>query len=338
MHGERRVLFTGDRPNGPMHIGHYVGSIRNRLALQGRHDQYVMIADHLALTDNIDNPADIARNVVQIGLDYLATGIDPARTTIFVQSRVEALAALTTLYLNLVPAGSLLANPSRNEEVARRGFGDDAPAGMFTYTVSQVADITAFDADGVPVGADQVPLVEFAADVAQRFNARFGRPGEPVLVVPEPISPDMGRLPGIDGRPKMGKSLRNAIYLSDHPDVVTEKIMRIALHPHGADPDAGVDPATCPPFVYLREFHPEPADVAELAAAYRDGRIDDTELRLILLDVMQEFLAPIRKRRAEFDADQAEVLHILRAGSERAATKANTTLDRARKAMGLHYF
>ena len=330
MHGGKRVLFTGDRPNGPMHIGHYVGSIRNRLAYQGHHDQFIMIADHLALTDNIDDPSEIARNVVQIGLDYLATGIDPALSTVFIQSRVEALSALTTLYMNMVSAGSLLANPTRNEEVSRRGFGDDAPAGMFTYSVSQVADITAFDADGVPVGADQISLVEFSADLVRRFNAKFG----PVLVEPEALSPAMGRLPGVDGRPKMGKSLGNAVYLADNPDVVAEKIGRIAMTADGA----GFDPVTSPPFVYLREFHPVRADVAEIENRYRDGRIGDAEVRRILLDVMQDFLDPIRKRRAEFDADHTEVLRILKAGSERAAQKADATLDRARIAMGLHYF
>lgn len=317
-----------------MHIGHYVGSIRNRLAYQGQHDQYVMIADHLALTDNIDDPSEIARNVVRIGLDYLATGIDPALSTVFIQSRVEALSGLTTLYMNLVSAGSLLANPTGNEEVTRRGFGDDAPAGMFTYSVSQVADITAFDADGVPVGTDQVSLVEFSADLVRRFNGRFGTPDAPVLVEPEALSPKMGRLPGVDGRPKMGKSLGNAIYLSDAPDVVAEKVLGISMTAAGAD----FDPATSPPFVYLREFHPEPSDVTELENRYRDGRIGDDDVRRVLLDVLQDFLDPIRKRHAEYDRDHAEVLRILKAGSERAAAKANVTLDRARAAMGLGYF
>jgi tryptophanyl-tRNA synthetase len=330
--GSRRALFTGDRPNGPMHIGHYVGSIRNRLEYQGRYDQYIMVADYLALTDNIDDPSEIAENVVQIGLDYLATGIDPKLSTPFIQSRVPELPALTTLYMNLVSAGHLLANPTRNEEVTRRGFGDDAPAGMFTYSVSQVADITAFDADTVPVGTDQIPLVEFSAMLVRKFNEQFGK-GKTVIVEPKPLSPKMGRLPGVDGHPKMGKSLGNAIYLADAADTVAEKIRRMAITPPGAD----FDPQTSPPFVYLREFHSDPAEIPAIEEAYRSGAIDDTGLRAIVLDVMQEFLLPIRLRRAEFAADRAEVMRILQDGSDRASAKAAVTLDRVKAAMGLRY-
>jgi tryptophanyl-tRNA synthetase len=316
-----------------MHIGHYVGSVRNRLANQGRYEQFIMVADHLALTDNIDDPSEIAGNVVQVGLDYLATGIDPELSTVFIQSRVLELSALTTLYMNLVSAGHLLANPTRNEEVTRRGFGDDAPAGMFTYSVSQVADITAFDADTVPVGTDQVPLVEFSAMLVRRFNDKFATDG-PVIVEPAALVPPMGRLPGVDGHPKMGKSLGNAIYLSDSEAAVADKIGRIALTPPGAE----FDPATSPPFVYLREFHPDAAEVDRIEQRYRAGELSDDGLRAVLLDTVQSFLAPIRKRRRDFAADRGEVLNILRRGSERAAERAAATLDRATAAMGLKYY
>ncbi|MEW2622035.1 tryptophan--tRNA ligase [Streptomyces sp. NPDC048106] len=333
--GERssaRVLFTGDRPNGPMHLGHYVGSIRNRLACQGQGEQYIMIADHLALTDNIDDPGSIARNVVEVGLDYLATGIDPRLSTPFIQSTVLELAALTTLYMNLVSASYILENPTKNEEVSRRGFGDDAPAGMFTYSVSQVADITAFDADSVPVGTDQVPLVEFSAHLVRAFNERFG----PVIVVPRAVVPPMGRLPGTDGRPKMGKSLGNAIYLSDAPDTVREKILGMATRLTGT-PDGEFDPAVSPPFLYLREFHPDSAEVDALEERYRSGVLSDDALRRAVLDAVETFLGPVRDRRRAYADDPAQVMAMLHEGGDRARAKAAATYDRVKAAMGLRY-
>jgi tryptophanyl-tRNA synthetase len=330
--GRAPVLFTGDRPNGPMHLGHYVGSIRSRLDYQGLGEQYIMIADHLALTDNIADPRDIARNVVEVGLDYLATGIDPRLSTPFIQSTVQELSALTTLYMNLVSAAYILENPTKNEEVTRRGFGEDAPAGMFTYSVSQVADITAFDADSVPVGADQVPLVAFSAHLVRLFNEQFG----PTIVEPAPIVPATGRLPGTDGRPKMGKSLGNAIYLSDHPDEVREKILGMATSLVDVPADE-FDPASSPPFIYLREFHPDQDEVDGLEEHYRVGELGDDALRAAVLDAVEGFLAPVRGRRREFAADPAQVLAMLHEGGDRARTKAAATLERVQIAMGLYY-
>jgi tryptophanyl-tRNA synthetase len=300
-----------------MHLGHYVGSIRSRLAYQGQGEQYIMIADHLALTDNIDNPSTIARNVVEVGLDYLATGIDPAFSTPFIQSGVLELSALTMLYMNMVSSSYILENPTKNEEVTRRGFGEDAPAGMFTYSVSQVADITAFDADSVPVGTDQVPLVEFSAHLVRRFNEQFG----PTIVEPAAVVPDMGRLPGTDGRPKMGKSLNNAIYLSDSADTVREKVLGMAMLLN-ATPEGEFSPAASPPFIYLREFHPDREAVEALAQQYQSGAASEDVVRSAVLDAVEAFLGPVRARRAEYAADRAQVLAILRDGSDRAREKA----------------
>lgn len=288
----KRVFSAADRPDGPMHIGHYVGSISNRLAHQGQHDQYIMIAD--LSTARID---ETARNMLRIGLDHLAVGLDPFLCTLFIQSNVEPLVALGTLFTY---------------------------AGMLPDVANRLAASTAFDADGVLVGADRVTEVEASAELVRSFNRRFGS----VLVEPEPVTPERGRLPGTDGKPRMSRALGNAIYLTDSPDVVTTKVCEIAMTAHGAE----FAPATSPPFVYLREFHPDAADVDELEGRYLAGQVDDFEIRHVLLDVMQDFLDPIRKRRNEFAADPAEVVRILKAGGERAAQKAETTLDRVRSA------
>lgn len=326
------ILFTGDRPNGSMHIGHYVGSLRSRLERQGDCRQYIMIADHLALTDNVDDPSKIAENVVEVGLDYLATGLDPKLSTFFVQSDVLELSALTTLYMNLMSAGDLLSNPTKNEEVTRRGFGHDAPAGMFTYSVSQVADITAFDATLVPVGADQVPLVQFAAMLVERFTELFGA----AITAPAPLVPTMGRLPGTDGAPKMGKSLGNAIYFSDSKADVETKILSMAMRLRGSTTST-FDETASPPFIYLREFHPSSSEVNRLVDQYTRGSISDDRVRQELLDVLQAFLEPIRIRRAELSADRGFVRDQLKTGGDKARDHAAVTLARVKEAMGLAY-
>lgn len=323
---KERIHFTADRPNGRLHIGHYTGSIRSRLAAQQENVQYVMIADMLALTDNIEDPSEIAENVLRMGIEYLALGIDPERSTIFIQSLVPELSALTALYVNLSSAGDILDNPTSNEEVSRRGFGHDAPGGMFLYSISHVADITAFGADTVPVGTDQTGLVEFVAGMARQFNGRFGS----VLVEPVPLVPASGgRLPGYDGRPKMGKSLDNAIYLSDDTDTVRRKIMSM--------PSTVADGSESLPLVYLRQFHEDPAEVAELATRLAAGGFDAGRLREVVVDVLEAFLGPIRASIRMYAEDPSEVLRILTEGSRAARTVAIDTHDRVRTAMGLRY-
>jgi tryptophanyl-tRNA synthetase len=313
------TYFTGDRPNGRLHLGHYVGSMKTRLARQHTGEQYLMIADYLALTDNIDDPRAIAANVLEIGTDYLACGIDPRHTTCFVQSDVLELQALTAIYLNLADCAEILDNTAKNEEIDRRGFGSAAPAGMFTYTVSQVADITAFGADRVPVGTDQIPLVAFAADIVRRFNSAFGS----TLVVPEPDLASTGRLPGFDGRPKMGKSLANTIDLSDSDDTIVDKLAKLPIDLHRPDDAWGV---------YYREF--TGADPQDEAVS---GEVMTARIRSRITEAVNAAIAPIRERRATYAADPAEVARLLTDGGVRASEVATETLRNVKTAAGLRY-
>jgi len=286
------VLFTADRPDGPLHLGHYVGSIKNRLRYQGKYEQYVMIADRLATAD----PDTVSRNVIEVGLDHLAVGMNPALSTVFVQSDVPELPAFAAFYRDLVPAGE--------------------------HEIGRIADITAFGADTVLVGADQVALVRAAADLVRRFNQAFG----PVLVEPTALTPRMGRLPGTDGGAKMSRARHNTIYLSDSPDVVRAKISSMSMTGEAGE---------APPFAYLRELYPESIEVATLEMLYGAGQMTDEEIRAIVLEIVQDFLNPIRRRRAELADDRGEVVRILREGSDRARSKAVGTFDRVRSAMHL---
>ena len=328
----RRTILTGDRPTGALHLGHYVGSLRNRVALQHQYETFVLIADLQALTDHADDPALIRQSVIEVALDYLAVGIDPAVAAIVVQSQVPELAELTMYFLNVVTVARLQRNPTVKEEMRQRGFEADVPAGFFVYPVSQAADITAFGAHLVPVGADQLPMIEQTVEIVRRFNRLYG----PVLVEPEALVPDVGRLPGTDGSAKMGKSLGNAISLSDPADVVVRKVMGMFTDPgHLRVTDPGRIEGN-PVFAYLDAFDPDTSAVAELKTRYRAGGLGDVALKRRLIEVLEGFLGPIRSRRTAFAQDLEPVHAILREGTVRGRARAAGTLMAVRRAMGLY--
>jgi tryptophanyl-tRNA synthetase len=334
--GERRMrktILTGDRPTGPLHLGHYVGSLRKRVELQREHDTYVLIADLQALTDNADEPERIRGNVLEVALDYLAVGLDPATATIVVQSGVPELAELTVYYLNLVNVGRLQRNPTVKEEVKQKGFGENVPVGFFVYPVSQAADITGFKADLVPVGGDQVPMVEQTVEIVRRFNRTY----RPVLVEPTALVSEIERLPGTDGRAKMSKSLGNAIYLSDPADVVARKVMGMFTDPqHVRAEDPGRVEGNAV-FSYLDAFDPDRDGVEALKERYRAGGLGDVAVKKRLVGVLEEFLAPIRQRRAELARDPGAVMGLLREGTVRGREVVSRTVGEVREAMRLDF-
>ncbi|HSA57124.1 MAG TPA: tryptophan--tRNA ligase [Gemmatimonadaceae bacterium] len=318
----REIILTGDRPTGPLHLGHYAGSLRNRVRLQHAHDQTILIADLQALTDHAGRAADVRRNVLELVLDYLAVGIDPAETTIALQSAIPELAELTVLYLNLVTVARLERNPTVRAEVEQRGFRRDIPAGFFVYPVSQAADITALRATLVPVGDDQLPMIEQTNEIVRRLAHLAGRP---VLAECRALLSDTPRLPGVDGR-KAGKSSGNAIALSATPDEI-----RAAVHAMFTDPGhvRASDPGRVEGnvvFAYLRAFDPDTDAVAELEARYQAGGLGDIALKRRLDQVLQELLAPIRARRAELAAHPGEVRALVERGSARARDVAAAVL------------
>lgn len=331
---ERKVVLTGDRPTGPLHLGHYVGSLQNRVELQHSHRQFVIIADMQALTDNADDPTKIQKGVFEVVLDYLAVGIDPNISTIFVQSMVPELAELAMYFLNLVTVARLQRNPTVKEEMKQKGFGANVPAGFLTYPVSQASDITAFKANLVPVGGDQLPMIEQTLEIVRRFNRVYGL----VLVEPEAMVAQIQRLPGIDGKSKMGKSLGNAIYLSDPADVVKQKVMSMFTDPeHIRASDPGRVDGN-PVFSYLDAFDPDKEALEEMKAHYRRGGLGDVKVKKHLITVLEAFLDPIRIRRAEFAQNLDEVANVLRQGTQTARAVAAQTMSEVRTAMGVNYF
>jgi tryptophanyl-tRNA synthetase len=325
------VVLTGDRPTGPLHLGHYAGSLRSRLALQGRCAQTLLIADLQALTDSSGRAAHVARHVPEVALDYLAVGMDPARTTIAVQSRLSALAELTVLYLNLVTVARLERNPTVKTEVELRGFERDIPAGFLCYPVSQAADITGFRATLVPVGDDQLPMIEQTNEIVRRVNRLAG-----ASVLPEcrALLSNTPRLPGIDGR-KASKSLGNAIPLSAATDEIHRLVRAMYTDPgHVRASDPGRVEGNVV-FAYLDAFDPEPTMVEELKERYRGGGLGDAALKQRLEDVLEALIAPMRARRAELARDHAYVVDLLRAGSERANATTESVLRDVRGAFGL---
>jgi tryptophanyl-tRNA synthetase len=325
-----KTILTGDRPTGPLHLGHYVGSLENRVELQREYATYVLIADVQALTDHAEEPELVRRNVVEVGLDYLAVGIDPAAATIVVQSGVPELAELTVYYLNLVTVARLGRNPTVKEEMQQKGFGADVPAGFFVYPVSQAADITAFKADVVPVGEDQLPMIEQTVEIVRRFNRLYGS----TLVEPIALVAKHARLPGTDGQGKMGKSLGNAIFLSDPPDVVSKKVMGMYTDPRHVRAELPGTVEGNPVFSYLAAFDPDTAALGELERRYRAGGLGDVTVKRHLIDVLQAFLAPIRARRSELARDPGQIRQILREGTERGRGVAQQTLGEVRRALG----
>lgn len=336
---ETNTILTGDRPTGKLHIGHYLGSLKNRVKLQneGKYKMFIMIADMQAFTDNARNPEKVRNSLIQVALDYLSVGIDPAKTNILVQSQISALNELTMYYLDLVSVSRLQRNPTVKSEIQQKGFGQSIPAGFLTYPVSQAADITAFKADTVPVGDDQEPMLEQTREIVRTFNSTYNKD---VLVEPEGVFPPkgQGRLPGIDGNAKMSKSLGNCIYLSDSADEVTKKVMSMYTDPdhiHVEDPGK-IEGNTV--FTYLDAFATDTAKVSELKEQYQAGGLGDVKVKRYLNDVLQELLEPIRQRRAEYEKDIPGVYDILKKGSDNANEVANQTLSEVRSAIGVDYF
>jgi len=331
----KTTILTGDRPTGRLHLGHFVGSLVNRIKLQHEHDQYVMIADVQALTDNAENPDKVRKNVLEVALDYLAVGLKPKLNTIFIQSLVPELAELTMYFLNLVTLARLQKNPTVKDEMKQKNFGNNVPAGFLMYPVSQAADITAFKAKLVPVGEDQLPMIEQTNELVRRFNNVYGGNA---LVECEALVSDVARLPGTDGKAKMGKSLNNAIYLSDTSEVIENKIMNMFTDPnHLRVEDPGKVEGN-PVFSYLDAFDPDKKGLAELKAHYRKGGLGDVVVKKRLNGILQDLLTPIRERRQEFEKNPGEVMELLRHGGIKAQSLAAQTMLEVRKAMRLDYF
>lgn len=327
----RKTILTGDRPTGPLHLGHYVGSLKSRVDMQHEHTTYVLIADLQALTDHAEQPESVRGNVLEVALDYLAVGIDPAAATIVVQSGVPELAELTVYFLNLVSVARLGRNPTVKDEMQQKGFDADVPVGFLVYPVSQAADITAFKADVVPVGDDQLPMIEQTVEIVRRFNRLYGQ----VLVEPTALVPEHSRLPGTDGQGKMGKSLGNAIFLSDPTDVVTRKVMGMYTDPRHVRAELPGTVEGNPVFSYLDAFDPDRAGVADIKRRYRAGGLGDVAVKRRLIDVLEGFLAPLRARRMDHAQDPGAVLELLREGTERGRGVAQRTLAEVRRALHL---
>ena len=345
----KKIILTGDRPTGRLHVGHYVGSLKERVRLQntGTYDEvFIMIADAQALTDNAEHPEKVRQNILQVALDYLACGIDPEKATIFIQSAVPELTELSFYYMNLVTVSRVQRNPTVKAEIIQRNFETSVPVGFFCYPISQAADITAFRATTVPDGEDQLPMIEQSREIVRKFNATYGD----TLIEPEIVLPKnqvCQRLPGIDGKAKMSKSLGNCIYLSDDAETVRKKVMSMFTDPtHLRREDPGHVEGN-PVFIYLDAFcRPEhfarflPAyqNLDELKDHYRRGGLGDVTVKRFLCDVMQDELTPIRERRKEWEGRLPEVAEILRRGSEKARATAAETLSDVRAAMQIDYF
>ena len=344
-----KIILTGDRPTGRLHLGHYVGSLKRRVELQnsGEFDKiFIMIADAQALTDNADNPEKVRQNIIEVALDYLSCGLDPSKTNIFIQSQIPQLTELTFYYMNLVTVSRLQRNPTVKSEIQLRNFEASIPVGFFTYPISQTADITAFKATTVPVGEDQEPMLEQAREIVRKFNSIYGE----TLVEPDILLPDNKaclRLPGIDGKAKMSKSLGNCIYLSDTPEEVKRKVMSMYTDPdHIRVEDPGKIQGNCV-FTYLdafsseedfKEFLPDYNNLDELKDHYRRGGLGDVKVKKFLNNVLQKQLEPIRNKRHEYEKDIPGVYEILRKGTEAAYEVAQQTLNEVKASMKINYF
>jgi tryptophanyl-tRNA synthetase len=331
------VILTGDRPTGPLHLGHFVGSLRNRVTYQDQYRQFIMLADAQALTDNMDDIGKVHRNVIEVALDYLAVGIDPAKSTILIQSQIPELAELTFYYLNLVTVARLERNPTVKAEIVQRGFERDIPAGFLTYPASQTADITAFKASIVPVGEDQIPMIEQCNEIVRKFNRTYGQDKD-ILVECKAVVPEVGRLPGIDGRAKMSKSLGNTINLGATADEIRAAVKQVYTDPlHLKVSDPGHLEGNVA-FLYLDAFDTDKEALAEMKAHYVRGGLGDSIVKKRLEGILQDMLAPIRARREELAKDKGHVLQILKEGTFKAREVAAQTMDEVRKALGLSYF
>ena len=345
----KQVILTGDRPTGKLHIGHYIGSIKKRVELQNTYndaDLFIMIADSQAITDNAHNVEKIRQNIIEVALDYLACGIDPNKVTIFIQSQVPELCELTFYYLNLVTLSRLQRNPTIKAELKMRDFKNSIPVGFLTYPISQAADITAFNATIVPVGEDQLPMIEQTREIVRSFNSLYGD----TLVEPTALLPKVkvgSRLPGLDGKMKMSKSLNNCIYLSDHPDDIKKKIMSMFTDPNHLRVEDPGEVENNPVFIYLdvfckdehfESFLPDYHNLNELKAHYKSGGLGDVKVKKFLNNIIQAELAPIRERRNESEKHIKAIFDILNAGSKKARNVASDTVNKVKKAMGIDYF
>ncbi|BBE25373.1 tryptophan--tRNA ligase [Latilactobacillus curvatus] len=335
---DKKIVLTGDRPTGKLHLGHYVGSLRNRVRLQNenKYDMFVMIADMQALTDNAKNPKKVRDSVFQLALDYLSVGLDPEKTTIYIQSQIPALAELNMYLLNLVTLSRLERNPTVKAEIQQKKFNRSIPAGFLTYPVSQTADITAFKGSLIPVGDDQEPMMEQAREIVRSFNSIYGN----ILVEPEGIFPPkgQGRLPGLDGNAKMSKSLGNTIYLSDNEETLYKKVMSIYTDPeHININDPGHVEGNIV-FTYLDVFGTDKSEIQNMKDHYKHGGLGDMAIKKYLFEVLNKELAPIRLKREEFAKDPQMIYKMLEAGCDKANITANATLREVKEAMGINYF
>ncbi|MFC1842124.1 tryptophan--tRNA ligase [Candidatus Dependentiae bacterium] len=331
---KKDIVLTGDRPTGPLHLGHFVGSLQKRVELQDQYKQYVMIADWQGFTDNFDNPQKLRENVSQVMLDYLSVGIDPAKTTFFIQSLIPQIAELYFVYLNLVTVNRLKRNPTVKAEIQQKGFGENVTAGFLTYPVHQAADITIVKGNLVPVGADQYPVVEQANELVRRFNHLYSVDVFPEIKI---VESKISRLPGIDGKAKMSKSMGNAIFLSDSADEVAKKVMTMYTDPdHIRVEDPGKIEGNVV-FTYLDVFDPDKEKVQELKDNYQQGGLGDVKVKRYLTDVLNNFLEPIRKKRQELEKDIASVMDIVLKGSHEVREIAAQTMKEVKKAIHLDY-
>lgn len=332
---EEKIVLTGDRPTGPLHLGHYVGSLANRIKLQETYKQFVLLADVQALTDNFEHPKKIRANILEVALDYLAIGLDPKKTTIFIQSMIPQIAELTIFYLNLVTVSRLKRNPTVKAEIKQKDFGEQVPAGFLVYPIHQVADITVVKGTIIPVGEDQLPMVEQTNEIVRSFNRIYKTN---VLVEAKALLTSAARLPGIDGQSKMSKSLGNAIFLSDSSDIVMKKVMSMYTDPgHIRVEDPGkIEGNTV--FTYLDVFDSDKEEVQRLKEHYQRGGLGDVIVKKRLIEVINTFLDPIRKRRAELAKDPKYVMDVLFEGTARTREVAEQTMREVREAMSLDYF
>lgn len=345
----KKIILTGDRPTGNLHLGHYVGSLKNRVELQNKGDydeMYVFIADVQALTDNFNNPKKVRDNIIEVAIDYLSVGIDPTKVTIFIQSMISPLCELTMYYMNLVTLARLERNPTVKSEIKQKEFGNSIPVGFLNYPISQTADITAFEATVVPVGDDQLPMIEQAREIVRSFNNIYGE----TLVEPKAVIPDneaCRRLPGTDGKAKMSKSLGNCIYLKDDSETVKKKVMGMYTDPNHLKVEDPGNTKDNPVFIYLealatdehfKKYLPEYNNLEELKAHYEKGGLGDVKVKRFLYDVIEDTLKPIREKRKYYEENIDLVYNILKEGSEKALKKAEATLKKVKKAMLIDYF
>lgn len=330
----KKRILTGDRPTGPLHLGHYVGSLKNRVILQDKYDEFILIADIQALTDNFENPQKITDNVLQLAIDYLSVGIDPSKATIVVQSQVPELTELTMYLMNMITVAQLERNPTVKNEIKQKGFYERLPVGFFVYPISQAADILGFQANLVPVGEDQLPMIEQSREIARRFNSLYGN----TFVEPKEMLSDVPRLCGIDGKEKMSKSLNNTINLNDSSDIVFKKVMSMYTDPTRIK---STDPGHIennPLFIYLNAFHADKNEIKDFEDRYKKGKIGDIEIKKRLAEILNQFLEPIRQNRKKYESNPSLVYSILKEGTKNGRAKVKETMDIVRKALKLITF